>query len=462
MDPTTLDTAQFFDDNELSDVLLHLVTNDLSGNKRLRALCDEHKPDDAIRSFKMHAVILAVASPMLHAQILRWSGAVDSDGRKRIRISVQSDEVQAAEDVFRFLYTRRHPTKEEDDENKMRHLFRMFVVADRLGMTTVRDDIIWAAKPGSVDDVNFVLGGEAQQAVPSSLWTQAQMAALREACTSYVVDDNVFGDVSKLLREGGDRLDSFRSMCFDTVHAFARSDKLHGRNDENDLVVLLSTWIRANECDNADRLASLTNTLRLERLSASFLVNLATLAPWATPDAPTVAHATFIRLNNADKKATATTNKATTNTFTMRCVFNRTNLDDLLARAQPDGEPRAWCWSRDQYYYNGYMWTLGAGLERDRNNGNGNNEYTLMFGFRVELPVSMLAQGARVDMPLISCVAESTVGTNRTANTTNTMGPLTHFFPTKRIPMADADTLMDDHGNVPMCIVVRLSDSAST
>ncbi len=59
---------------------------------------------------------------------------------------------------------------------------------------------------------------------------------------------------------------------------FAASDALRVTS-ENDVLVLLSTWVKGRDCSEA-QLTALSNVVRVVHLTSGYLSSLASLVPW--------------------------------------------------------------------------------------------------------------------------------------------------------------------------------------
>ena len=419
--------AHLFDSDELSDTLLEFAT-----------------PHDGvvIRSYRAHAVLLATASPVLNAHILRWCGSVDDHGCRTVRISVNADEVHAAEDVMRCIYSGAH----SEEGWGLRHRFSMFIIADRIGVAQVRDTILASAKPTSVDDVNFVCS--------QSQWTHADVVALRTATDQHVLE--VFGHVPNMLLEHDDedgtgRLSMFCELCFDAVCKFARSDLMRVCS-ENDVVVLLSAWIRSNQC-TAAQLNTLTSALRPMHLSATYFVNLAALAPWTTFGASKAALQTYYRIMGHDGD-------------TPRRQQQLAGVRITLPVGQPDllrlFAAKSSAWYPNTSYYYGYFWQIGMELAR-----LGDDQFVLSMCVRAVLPDTMLLPGANADMPYISCRLISKLGEDGRTEQCISETSSTHtvqigsIIKTVAVPVHGIGCMapfMDADGNTPMFIDVRMCD----
>ncbi len=347
-------------------------------------------------------MLLATASPVLNAHIQRWAGgagAVDEGGRKCIRVCVHPDEAQAAEDVLRFVYCGKLPPGAETVD--VRHRFRMFVVADRLGVAPVRDAVLANAKPSSVEDVNFVLG-EAQQLAPS-LWSHPITGALRIASATHLM--HAFCDVSNVIRKN---VEAFGGLCFEAVLAFARCDALRVQS-ETDVLVLLSAWVRANAAEmvDADKRVMLAALLRLEHLSSAYFVNLASLAPWAAPGAREMARLTYARLRGAGSPPVPDmyAQRRCVVKAGVRIVWSvlKAELERMFDAAAACSEADVYVtWSSTVFYYHGYTWHVGIKLDRAR------GVFTVQL--RARLPDALLVPGACVVFADLTCVAVCGLG----------------------------------------------------
>ena len=459
--------AHLFNSHELSDIQLHLVmpsSHQPSSSKRPRDDdAEEVRPEEGqhadgehvLRSYRAHAVLLATASPVLNAHIQRWSS------RKTIRVVVQAHEAQAAEDVLRNIYDGGvgQPASDAD----VRHLFSMFVIADRLEVASVRDAVLTHAKPASVDDVNFVLT-RARQAAPS-LWRHAQMLKLRDACSQHVL--SVFGDVAAVLHENGTLLAQFRGLCFQAVSEFAHSDQLRVHS-ETDVLVLLSAWVRANEGCGESQLESLMRwVLRPLHLSASYFANLATLAPWAF-HASAMAALTYCRIQQGAGSPElkrlvyhAKCRDVVSGAIRMTWPVCSADLQELFQRAAGSTT-----WSLATYHH-GYMWQVG--LSQQPNSTTCGRRFFCSVQLRADLPSDMLVPGARADMPHLACLLGCRLGdegrTERCISTPPEMFSIVdvgrRFHTTLEVPVDDIGGMApftDAAGDVPITVDVRLRD----
>ena len=475
--------AHLFDSNSLSDVRLQLVIpRDLpSSSKRPREEGNEEGNDEGneegneegndevlLRSYRTHAVLLATASPVLSAHIQRWSVSNSTciDGLKTIRVVVHADEAQAAEDVLRSIYHNGVPQPASGAD--VPHMFRMFVIADRLEVVSVRNAVLALAKPTSVEDVNFVFA-KARQVAPS-LWHHPQMLKLRTMCTQHTV--SLFGDVTAVLHENGVLLSLFRGLCFEAVSEFAKSDHLRVHS-ETDILVLLSAWIRTNEgCSESQLKMLMWWALRPLHLSASYFANLATVAPWAF-HAPTMARLTYCRIQpNAISTELkrwvphAKPRVVVSGGIIMTLAICRVDLDELFQCASES--PTKWS---PASYHHGYMWQVGLSRERIDMNAPPSNQcqFICRVQLRADLPCNMLVPGAKADVPYLPCLLGCKVGDNdrtercvsTTPDTVSIIDIGSHFNTAAGVPVADIDGMApftDADGDVTISAEVWLRD----
>ncbi len=108
---TLMDQSEAFNARELSDVKIVFSTSSLGSDgspdtkrQRIDAAADLAGSGS---SYFVHGVLLANASPVFKARLINWTkdGSKDEDGRKLLVEHVEEGELQAAEQLLRFMYS---------------------------------------------------------------------------------------------------------------------------------------------------------------------------------------------------------------------------------------------------------------------------------------------------------------------------------------------------------------------
>eukprot|EP00798_Chlamydomonas_sp_ICE-L_P001967 gene1967-biopygen14801 len=281
-----------------------------------KRLCTGLSSDDE-RSFSTHKVILASNSPVIKAMLLRAKElrneqALGDGFRVRVLLSppaqqqtdhqleilklpMEHEELLACEVLLRSMYSgdlaeevRSALSREQGaGVHRVTLLVQVYRLADRLEVCTDQCaqaiSALSSAECGSVDVANYVFSLRAAPA----LVEHVIIKALEEKCLSHLVSR--FGEIREVFwRKSAE----FRELDFLTVLALFASDELVV-DSENEILTLMGLWMGKDWADriSKEQLGAFWDVLRLGHLTASFISNLAIIAPWLPVDPVVLGHA---------------------------------------------------------------------------------------------------------------------------------------------------------------------------
>jgi len=238
--------------------------------KRARTI----QPLESDRQFYAHRLVLGGHSEVFKRQLSAWSEACAHDAEDNMPVLIlqlEEQEVEVMEHVLRLMYSFETPS---DASGTL--LVSMLRLSDMYEATRCIAALASAFATRSNMDNFSAADMHDMLSLPQALLSRQDVDAAVARCKQAVVQQ--FMNVTALAQDR-QLHSSFLQLDFPVVLAWAQEDSLRVYT-ENEVLLLLHSWVTARGCRDVEQLKQLSHSVRIPHLTPVYMTSVARSMVW--------------------------------------------------------------------------------------------------------------------------------------------------------------------------------------